>query len=529
MTSLSPFGRLSVTASPIRPSTASVWLPTLLILLGAVLRLDGLNRDMRFHIDESLYADHARRMILLGDRFLETTVNDKPPVTYYLVGNSFYFFGESEFAARLPNAAASLLNLALFYTLTYRLTRQRLTAILALFLLVISPLDIAYAPTVFQDPPMLTFALLAMSYSLCQRWGLAGFAIGISIITKPSGLWLLPLVIAVGLLPRHFIKPLTLYIFLQRAVVFSIALFIPIRFVIWWDDQSQPQSFIKLGAYNSNPARLIRGHEVWSRFHGWLEIFPHVTGGSTIIAVGFLIISVLWLGYAAYQRTLDGLGAELFALYLLIYLGIYWFFAFNVWNRYIYQLIPFMLVIPAQALTNIHQVFQRLTMPQIVKRRVLLSLCTIIFVIALPHTRQAPHLTEYPGLKGIDELADTLNRNFQGAVVYDHWLGWSLRWYLGKYPGVYLVYFPTPEDLALHLQQGDGAQYFIAPNPDAGYVWATILNSYDVQTIPICQTPHGDFVIYRVIPTNMVNAENLSTDFHEDFLKPQTLSHDCRP
>jgi hypothetical protein len=52
---------------------------------------------------------------------------------------------------------------------------------------------------------------------------------------------------------------------------------------------------------------------------------------------------------------------------------------------------------------------------------------------------------------GINEVATYLDGLPAGTVIYDHWLGWPLDFYLFDSPA-YTTYFATPEDLSAELR-----------------------------------------------------------------------------
>lgn len=450
-------------------------------------------------------------MVVHNDYFLERAVTDKPPSTYAVVGTSLLWIGENEFAARLPNVYFSLLGLAAFYAFVRQATHSQSTAIVALFFLIISPLDIAYAATVFQDPPMLACALLSAWFISRQNWALAGLSFGFSVIMKPTGLWLLPLIVGIGMVCPARQRSISVGIVLSRTVFFIVFSTLPVALVYWWDAQ-RPQSFISLGASNNNPQRWIRSDEVWMRAETWLQTAGQITGAP---AVGIILalLSVVWLLHAASKRHPTGLVSWLVTVYLIAYAGIYWFIAFSIWNRYVFLLTPFLLLIAAQAVVWLAG-----------KRQSILVLMISFIVVAnWQHIQSADRLSRAPGVKGVDELADVLNHHFYGAIVYDYWFGWSLSWYLGGAPGVWVIYFPTPESLATHMQQGDGAQYFIAPSEAQGRIWQTLLNGQQVQTIPLCRTREGGFVIYQLLPANIVIRDELPTDIPP----PAFIPYEC--
>ena len=87
--------------------TAGRWLPALLLLLA--LLFNG-SRGL-WAPDEGRYVVGAMEMLRRGD-FVGIFLNDdtahftKPPLTYWSIAAAMAAFGQSEFAARLPNALA---------------------------------------------------------------------------------------------------------------------------------------------------------------------------------------------------------------------------------------------------------------------------------------------------------------------------------------------------------------------------------------------------------------------------------------
>ena len=165
--------------------SSAIALPTSLLLLAAVFRLSGLARDQRLHPDEALYADLSRRVGLWGDWQLLHVPVDKPPLFNFVGGLFYWLLGDSEFATRLPNAFASLILLALLFTLTYRLTQFSSSALLALLLITLSPMDIAMASSGFVDTQLVMWLMLSLVLITYQRWGSSGVALGLG-LTRSS-------------------------------------------------------------------------------------------------------------------------------------------------------------------------------------------------------------------------------------------------------------------------------------------------------------------------------------------------------
>jgi hypothetical protein len=98
---------------------------------------------------------------------------------------------------------------------------------------------------------------------------------------------------------------------------------------------------------------------------------------------------------------------------------------------------------------------------------------------------------------GIDALAVYLSTELRGAIVYDHWLGWELAFYLGQNPHVHLIYQPLPEAVADDMQHHSQKRYFVAPSPEAAAPWLDVLRRAG---IAISIAYHAEFVIYALEP-----------------------------
>lgn len=485
---------------------------TLLLLIGAFFRAGGLARNNPLHSDEALFANYARLMVLQGDWLLDEVTTDKPPTTYVLVGLSLGIWGENEFAVRLPNFFVSLVGLAVFYTLAKRCSQSKSVALIALLLWVVAPIEIGYAPTAFQDPPMMLFALLAAWMASRQQWGMSGFFLGMAVLMKPTGLWLGPLVVGIGVLreisplptsPKHGegvkISQTKKILHSYRMVIpqirewgkkglwFGVWMAVPILVVYGWDQSRTAQSFIELGGYNNNPDRLIRSTEVIPRFEVWVDWLGDFAGREWL-GVVFLLAGILWLGVSAYREP-SGLMSWWIMVYSLWYMAIYWLVAFNTWDRYVLPIAPFILLVMAQGIVWVTS-----------QGRGMVVIVGIgILAVSWQPAVEAVHRSDQPGINGLTELADTLNREYAGAVVYDPWLGWYLDWYLGGYPQVYTVYFVTPEDLANHLQDVEAVRYFVAPSPEVARSWLALLERKGISSEEVYRTTQNKFVLYRLV------------------------------
>lgn len=455
------------------------WLVLWIILLGAAFRINGLDRDSRLHADEALFASFARQMVLAGDWNLYTEPIDKPPTTFALVGGSLAFVGQTEFAVRLPNVWASVLSLAVVYRLAKTLSNE-LAAVITVLLVATAPLDIAYAPTAFQDPPMILFVLLGVLLLLRQRWAWGGFWLGLAFCMKPTAIYLFPL--AIGLIILH-----------QAQVAWRnwgqsiVAALFPIGLLVLWDETRLAQSLFTLGSHNNNPNRLIRSDEVLPRADQWLQDLALFAPTATV-ALLLVGLGLVWLVISARQRYPGGVVSWWIVSYGVAYLGWHWLIAFPIYDRYLLPLLPFGLMVVGSGVAWLYEHWQRLTQLLIVGG----------LIGAWQPATTAIHLTDPPVGQQVDVVSQLLKTDYPGQIVYDYSLGWQLRWYLGQRPPVQVVFFPAPEQLAQHMQHDDGIRYLIAPDRSNAEPWIALLAANGIQSRTIYD--HNDVVLIEVRP-----------------------------
>ena len=185
----------------------------LICALAFALRLGPLF-DNRFHPDEALFSTWALKIAQGQNLLLNGVPVDKPPLLIYLTALSFFIFGQSELAARLPNLIASVISVPLVWWLgigtlgngrlgTGRLVGGRSddqstlcqsTRLVPPLLLALSPFAILFAPTAFLDPLMVMLGLASLVAASRGRAGWAGILLSLSFATKVQGLFFLPLI-----------------------------------------------------------------------------------------------------------------------------------------------------------------------------------------------------------------------------------------------------------------------------------------------------------------------------------------------
>lgn len=422
-----------------------------MLLIGVALRVGMLAQDVRLHPDEALYATFARRISLHGDLLLSDAPLDKPPLAFLAIAGSFSVLGASEFAARLPGLFSSILRLAALYALARRLYRDRRIAALAMLLLALSPLDLAFAATAFVDPLMTLTLLLACLFASHDRWFAAGIAFALAIATKQSALAFAPLIILLGVACTA--RPGARWRnVLRRSVGFVLPVLICGGLLVAWSNaRAAPVDFWTLNSINNDPGRFIRANEIVPRIERWLYLLGIVTGFAPLLVLAVVPVIPLFTRV----RRRDVLADGILTITILAALLGYWLIAFNTYDRYVYPLGPLILLLVARGTAHVPVRFG-VVLPR------LIVLCMLPFtLIAL--RGQLDIGGDQGHDTGIDRLAVTLNALPPDTVVYEYGLDWELGFYLGDNSRIHLIFEPSPEGLARTVCSSVKAAYFTAP------------------------------------------------------------------
>ncbi len=143
--------------------------------------------------DEARYAEIAREMLQSGNLLVPhlnyVAYVEKPPLLYWLTTLSFWIFGVSEFAARLPVALSAIVGILATYFFALRAFGRR-HAILAAAILTTTPLYALMAQVLTTDM-MLTALVTIATFSLYLHWREGGrwcwvayVAMGLAVMTK---------------------------------------------------------------------------------------------------------------------------------------------------------------------------------------------------------------------------------------------------------------------------------------------------------------------------------------------------------
>ena len=433
--------------------------PLALCLVALGLRLGPLWAN-RFHSDEALYATWALQIASGRDVLLSSVAPDKPPLLFYTMAAAFASLGRAEVAARLPGLMAGVISVALAWAARPDRSARPVGSIAAATATALSPFAISFSPTAFLDPLMTMFALAALVAALHRRPGWAGAFLGLATATKAQALIFLPLVAACGALAYGG------RLRTRASGSFLVGLLIPLSAVLAWDRLRGGAPFWIQQTTNYGGIRLVYPSEVAPRLAGWASFLPQLFGWpmSAALAIGLplLLVHDLTRGARTRAATLD----LILITFAIGYLLVHWLLAFPVWDRYLLGLMPIVCLLVGRLADLVAGVMRRIAHRPCLAEGVTLVIIAALLAFPAAQAWQSaiPVGGDHGPHDGIDRVASFFHDLPSGVVVYDHWLGWLLRYYLWD-ADVYIAYFATPQALAedLHVFGRSSPRYIVFP------------------------------------------------------------------
>mgnify|MGYP000620534728 CR=1 FL=1 len=321
--------------------------------------------------------------------------------------------------------------------------------LLALGLAAGSPYLAAFSATAFTDSLMLPCLGLALWAAAAGRWWWAGIGVALGFGCKQQALLFLPL-LALLAPPRRALVALLLPTLAAAAAL-----------GVWDAARAEPAGVWALAVANNDPGRIIRPDEALPRLAAWAEYAGLAAGPPPLTAGLALLAGAVLAARAVRRQPLAGTDLRL-AAYCLGYGLLHWVVAFNIYDRYL--LIPLLpgLLLLARGLDGLANARRRPAAAGVLAGLVALAL--------LPAAMEAVGGRAAIGADrgrhaGIDALAAYLNAQPLGTIIYDHWLGWELGYYLGPWSDKRRVYYPTPASLAdgARRQPDPATRYWVAP------------------------------------------------------------------
>jgi hypothetical protein len=308
---------------------------------------------------------------------------------------------------------------------------------------------------------------------------------------------------------------------LRKISLFALPTLITLVLLVIWDVlRAQPGGIWGLAAANNNPGRFVRSNEILLRLLLWAG------DAQTLAGPGWLTALLALLGIASFvwrilhvPRDYATLVDVVLATYLLAYGWAHWLVAFNIYDRYLLPVLPPVALLMARGVGWIKVLTQRREDAKsqrvfFLSRPLVVSILTLsVFALAsaaLDASEGRIHVGGDLGEHtGVDALADYLNSRALGAIVYDHWLGWELGYYMGPWSDKRRVYYPTPDALAAdaRLQPDPAPRYFPAPADQPVTPWLEALGDAGFTVSLTYDTPQ--FLVYELTPPSNVGGSPL--------------------
>ncbi|MFN8528064.1 MAG: hypothetical protein U0670_05595 [Anaerolineae bacterium] len=254
-----------------------------------------------------------------------------------------------------------------------------------------------------------------------------------------------------------------------------------------------------LAAVRNNPGRLIRSAEVSARLGTWAAWAQFMIGAPTALFAGMIPVSIGWRIFREPRRR-STLIDVLLLIFLLGYAFVHWLIAFNTYDRYLLPILPVFAILAARAGGWLWgMLHRRISRPELMVAAgaVVLSLISGGIDAAGGNTI---YNAERRAVCDMIGLADYLNALPTATVIYDHWLGWGLSYYLGAWNDKRRVYYPTPSTLAqaaAALPERE-PRYFPVPSNRPMEVWLEPLEAEGFEVERVYAS--GGCVVYRLTP-----------------------------
>jgi len=125
---------------------------------------------------------------------------------------------------------------------------------------------------------------------------------------------------------------------------------------------------------------------------------------------------------------------------------------------------------------------------------------SLVMSITAYQTADTVNHANEPNPNGILALANFVNSQPLGIIIYDHWLGWQMGYYMGAWTDKRRVYYATPEIQAADalLNPDPAPRYLIAPEGENALIWVKMMEKQGFST-GLSDQDSG-VVAYRLIP-----------------------------
>ncbi len=436
--------------------------------------------------DEALYGYWARLIVSGQDPMLEWVAVDKPPFFIYTLANLFTRFGATVEAGRSLNLLCSLLAMLLLWVLANRIYGSR-QARWALAIFALSPFAIAFAPTLYTDPMLVAWLLLAL---VCASYGLglgAGLSLGMAFATKQNALLFAPLIVGALFLgtypnsltrlwrsivsasaggksqvassksPRHPVTPSPLHPLITsplhpltpplRLLLATLGFYfvwykvwqwdgwriLPAEIPSFWEQSWNSYGGLYWWSINQLPEQLANWWGIGRWLGGWpvgTLILLLLVGIAGIVALRRIVSAQAHGQPPSTESTRPYLWDLLFLSFTLAYLLLHVLFSFQAWDRYLLGLAPLIALLTARGLSHSWQQFADHS-----HLRWLLATVvgiSLLWGAGMAALSRLPVGGDHGAYSGIETVAAYLQAEMpeEKGVLYHRWLGWHWNWYL---------------------------------------------------------------------------------------------------
>jgi len=333
-------------------------------------------------------------------------------------------------------------------------------------------LAVAFSATAFTDGLTLLCIGIALLMSSWRRWFWAGLWLALGFWCKQQAVLYVPLVLGIG------------WICEQRAgrrlsIVNGLRLVVPlivgiVLLVVWDSARGQATSMWTLATVNNDPGRLVRMDELLPRLSAWWRYGQYLMGVG-IVTAGLCFVALIGLvKRMRFNRDYDVKTDGVFAAYIAFYMVFHWLVAINIYDRYLLLILPPAVLLIARGISRLTQEIKAINPQRLI---VLLLVIICIPTAWAASENRLPIGGDRGQHNGIEQVADYLNSQRLGAIVYDRWLGWELGYYMGTWSDKRRVFYPTPEALTNDalLQADIAPRYFVVPDWVDAHLWLDTL------------------------------------------------------
>ena len=291
-----------------------------IFLLGGGYRLMAFGDHTSLLFDEALYGKWAASIGYNHRVLFDITGLDKPPLFYYLLGGSFFLFGPTDQALKLPGFIAGLLLILVTMLIAFQLGGRK-AALWTGFVYALSPLEILYAPTGLADTTCALFSLLVLMALLYRSAFWSGVFFGLGCAVKQSVLFFVPLYAVIYVLKFHDVLSLSLKSALKGFLIVVVPL------LLWAVLFADKGLGIFTAIYQKQYFKVAYSR---SYFFHWLEMERFIAGNwiKFIFSIAVIACAFILCAWRSFKRR------ELYLEMLALFAFFCWYTLLISWVRY---------------------------------------------------------------------------------------------------------------------------------------------------------------------------------------------------